>query len=123
MGACDLAPGLMVRDGASRLLTMRVKLGPACNSSSRGAAQRRLEGWAAEKHTPAFSRHEMPESCIKRTLEKRRAQGKPDAGCTRGLVCSVESTRVRNHRLNRSDPAFPAQWLTAYNALSPVSGL
>jgi hypothetical protein len=39
-----------------------------------------------------------------------RAQGKPDAGCTRGLVCSVESTRVRNHRFNRSDPAFPAQW-------------
>src|SRR5690348_2244144 len=46
-----------------------------------------------------------------------RAQGKPDAGCTRGLVCNEKSTRVRNHRFNRSDPAFPAQWFTAYGAL------
>jgi hypothetical protein len=48
-----------------------------------------------------------------------RAQGKPDAGCTRGLVCSVESTRVRNHRLNRSDPAFPAQWFYGLSRALP----
>src|ERR1700756_4836393 len=35
--------------------------------------------------------------------KNQRAQGRPDAGCTRGLVCSEESTRVRNHRFNRSD--------------------
>ena len=45
-----------------------------------------------------------------RPSESQRAQGRPDAGCTRGLVCSVESTRVSHHRFNRSDPAFPAQW-------------
>src|ERR1700761_9654102 len=53
----------------------------------------------------------------------RRAQGRPDAGCTRGLVCSEESTRVRNHRFHRSDPAFPAQWWCGLYALSPESGL
>jgi hypothetical protein len=34
---------------------------------------------------------------------RERAQGRPDAGRTRSLVCSVESTRVRNYRLDRSD--------------------
>jgi hypothetical protein len=48
------------------------------------------------------------------SLGEQRAQGRPDAGCTRGLVCSVESTRVSHHRFNRSDPAFPARRFTAY---------
>ena len=52
-----------------------------------------------------------------------RAQGKPDAGCTRGLVCSEKSTRVRNHRFNRSDPAFPAQRFYGLYVLFGVPGL
>jgi hypothetical protein len=56
-----------------------------------------------------FSRPDLPELCIDPSRQQR-AQGRPDAGCTRGLVCIVESTRVIHHRFNRSDPAFPAQW-------------
>jgi hypothetical protein len=54
-------------------------------------------------HAPAFSRLHSPELYIDVTLKNQRAQGRPDAGCTRGLVCNKESTRVRNHRFNRSD--------------------
>ena len=53
-------------------------------------------------------------------LRKKRAQGKPGADCTRGRA--HRSARV-DLRLNRIVPAFPAQWVTAYSALSPVTGL
>ena len=35
----------------------------------------------------------------------------------------VESTRVSHYRFTGNIPAFPAQWFTAYGALSPVNGL
>jgi hypothetical protein len=54
-------------------------------------------------------------------LKERRAQGRPGAGCTRGLVCSVESTRVSHHRQSRNTPAFPARWCYGCFVLSPVS--
>ena len=49
-----------------------------------------------EKHTNSRSRGIiLPELCIDIVpLKKRRAQGRPGAGCTRSLVCSVKSTRV-----------------------------
>ena len=44
----------------------------------------------------------------------------PDARCTRGLVCKiVRKKRTRAYRFSGGTPAFPAQWLTAYFALSP----
>jgi hypothetical protein len=49
-----------------------------------------------------------PEPCEISVPPNRRAQGRPDAGCTRGK-CAED-----NHRCNRSDPAFPAQRFTAY---------
>jgi hypothetical protein len=52
-----------------------------------------------------------------------RAQGRPGAGRTRGLVCSEKSTRVRNRRFDRCDPAFPARWCYGVYALSPVCRL
>src|SRR6476619_7865022 len=57
-----------------------------------------------------------------RLLDKR-AQGRPGARCTRGLVCKVHKRkRTRAYRFSGGNPAFPAQWFTAYFALSPVTG-
>ena len=36
------------------------------------------------------------------SLEEKRAQGRPGAGRTRSLVCSVGSTRIIHHRLDRN---------------------
>src|SRR3954451_17332997 len=42
---------------------------------------------------------------------KQRAQGRPDARCTRGLVCiSHNKMRTRAYRSSGEHPAFPAQW-------------
>src|SRR5438874_10799053 len=52
-------------------------------------------------------------------LSKQRAQGKPGADCTRGLVCQTHSNRrTRAYRFSRNSPAFPTQWLYGlYRAL------
>ena len=50
-----------------------------------------------------------------RSLSKQRAQGKPGAHCTRGRVCSVESTRASHHRY--AGNARPS----LRNACSPAS--
>ena len=42
---------------------------------------------------------------------KQRAQGMPDARCTRGLVCNVHEKCAHEHTGQRSNPTFPAQWL------------
>jgi hypothetical protein len=55
----------------------------------RGARQRR-------RCDSAFSRHDLPGFCEPSRSRNRRAQGMPGAWCTRGLVCSEKSTRVRN---------------------------
>ena len=60
-----------------------------------------------------FSRRIAPELCKKLpALFKQRAQGRPGARCTRGLVCDC-ATRVctRAYRFSGEHPAFPAQWL------------
>ena len=57
------------------------------------------------------------------SLENQRAQGKPGARCTRGRACRIVSTRVSHHRF-AGTPGLPcAMVLTAYFALSPVTGL
>src|ERR1700729_4033582 len=56
-------------------------------------------------------------------LENQRAQGKPGARCTRSRAWCVVNTRVSHHRFTGS-PGLPcAMVLTAYFALSPVTGL
>jgi len=53
----------------------------------------------------------------------QRAQGRPGARCTRGLVCKTAQKKTHTSiQVQREHPAFPAQWFTAYNALSPVTG-
>ena len=55
--------------------------------------------------------------------DRQRAQGKPGARCTRGLACiCAQKARTRAYRSSGEHPAFPAQWFTAYFALSPVNG-
>ncbi len=55
----------------------------------------------------------MPEVCwISSPSFKQRAQGRPGARCTRGLVCTLRKTnRTRAYRYSRRHPAFPAQWV------------
>jgi hypothetical protein len=44
-------------------------------------------------------------------LHDERAQGRPGARCTRGLVCNVhKEVRTRAYRSSGEHPAFPAQW-------------
>src|SRR5258708_1745911 len=48
---------------------------------------------------------------IRFTLENKRAQGKPGARCTRGLVCKMhKEMRTRAYRFSGGIPAFPARW-------------
>ena len=49
----------------------------------------------------------------------QRAQGKPGARCTRGLVCKMhKEKRTRAYRFSGGSPAFPAQWFYGlYRAL------
>jgi hypothetical protein len=48
----------------------------------------------------------------------------PGARCTRGLVCkNAQRKRTRAYRFSGGNPAFPRNGFTAYNALSPATGL
>src|ERR1700761_973204 len=62
-----------------------------------------------------------PELASISRLEKTEGAGK--AGCRSHpwAPCEMESTGV-GPQVNRSDPAFPARWVTAYFVLSPVTG-
>jgi hypothetical protein len=53
-----------------------------------------------------------PEVCIfVCPHRKQRAQGRPGARCTRGLMCNLRTrTRTRAYRSSGEHPAFPAQW-------------
>ena len=57
-------------------------------------------------------------------LTSKRAQGRPGARCTRGLVCiDAQRMRTRAYRFSGNTPAFPAQWLYDLYVLSLVTGL
>ena len=43
-------------------------------------------------------------------LRNERAQGRPDARCTRGLVCKGKRSAHTSIQVQRRHPAFPAQW-------------
>jgi hypothetical protein len=77
---------------------------------------------AGARHEVAISRHGMPELRLDLwPSSKRRAQGKPGADCTRGLVCqSAHCGRTRAYRFSRNSPAFPAQWF--YGVLRALPG-
>ncbi len=52
-----------------------------------------------------------PSFACRYPLAVERAQGRPGARCTRGLVCNMhEEVRTRAYRSSGEHPAFPAQW-------------
>jgi hypothetical protein len=52
---------------------------------------------------------------------KKRAQGRPDARCTRGLACKMHlAKRTRAYRSSGGNPTFPAQWF--YGLLRALLG-
>ena len=64
------------------------------------------------RHTFAISPHVFFARGIHlfHALSNQRAQGKPDARCTRGLVCDLHNkTCTRAYRFSGEHPAFPAQ--------------
>ena len=89
----------MVRDGASRLLTMRILV---------LSAPRRLEG--CERNTfktqLRFPRRKAPELCM--TLPPIEGVGMPGARCTRSRAWCVVNTRVSHHGYTGS-PGIPAR--------------
>ena len=73
------------------------------------------------KHTFAFSRRIAPELCQKLpALSKQRAQGMPDARCTRGLACDLHKTNcTRAYRAAENIRHSLRNGFTAYIVLSP----
>ena len=65
------------------------------------------------EYVSAFSRRIAPELCkYLFALSNQRAQGMPDARCTRGLVCEVVRKKLHTSIQGSGEhPAFPAQWL------------
>ena len=70
----------------------------------------------------AFSRRDGSELCVNfRPPWQSRAQGKPGARCTRGLVCNLcERKRTRAYRSSGGNPAFTARWF--YGLLRALPG-
>ena len=55
--------------------------------------------------------------------ENQRAQGRPGARCTRGLVCKLhKKVRTRAYRSSGEHPAFPARWLYGLYVIVLVTG-
>ena len=70
------------------------------------------------------SRGAMRPSCAGTlSLQTQRAQETPGARCTRSRACRIGSTRVSRHRPTGTPGISCAMVLTAYFALSPVTGL
>src|SRR6267143_2992512 len=64
-----------------------------------------------------------PRFAIHFALENQRAQGRPDACCTRGLACDLRKQKCT--RAYRAAGAFRPSLrngFTAYSVLSPVNG-
>jgi len=76
------------------------------------------------KHAFAISRRIAPELCWKLfALDGQRAQGRPGARCTRGLVCNVHKECAHEHT-GPAESIRPSlrNGFTAYNVLSPENG-
>src|SRR4249920_2735610 len=75
-------------------------------------------------YTLAFSRRIAPELCWKLfALDGQRAQGRPGARCTRGLVCNVHEKCAHEHT-GPAESIRPSlrNGFTAYSVLSPENG-
>jgi hypothetical protein len=96
-----LAAGLMVRDGATRLLTMRSRFrahSPLIQRSGRQAASRRMGRAKVEATTPHSRGADASELCETSPSSKLRAQGMPGARRTHWLACKWRKDARRSHR-------------------------
>jgi hypothetical protein len=77
-----------------------------------------------EGHASAFSRHDVPEVCLDfRPRKGKRAQGRPGARCTRGLVCKIVRRNAHEHTGSAETlRPSPRNGFTAYIALSLATG-
>src|SRR3954452_14552508 len=76
------------------------------------------------KHTFAFSRRIAPEACWRLfALDGQRAQGRPGARCTRGLMRNVHKECAHEHT-GPAESIRPSlrNGFTAYFVISPVNG-
>jgi hypothetical protein len=65
-----------------------------------------------------------PGCCANHPRKNQRAQGRPGARCTRGLVCQTgKQKRTRAYRFSGDIRPSLRNGFTAYTALSPVTGL
>jgi hypothetical protein len=68
-----------------------------------------------------FPRRGLRPKFCKKPSAQERAQGKPGARCTRGLVCKMHiRKRTRAYRFSGGNPAFPARW--CYGLLRALPG-
>jgi len=75
-------------------------------------------------YVAAFSRRIASEVCSYfRDLSKQRAQGRPGARCTRGLVCKLHIKNAHEHT-GSAEAVRPSlrNGFTAYTVLSPATG-
>ena len=75
--------------------------------------------------TDSYSRDKLRPSFAKKflALRKQRAQGRPGARCTRGLVCdSTNKNCTRAYRAAVNTRPSLRNGFTAYNVLSPENG-
>src|ERR1700737_1424369 len=88
-------------------------------------SRKRGEVKKAPAHTTTLAGGARPE-LMRRfvSLEMTRAQGRPGARCTRGLVCKIVQRNAHEHTgsAGASRPSL-RNGFTAYNALSPATGL
>jgi hypothetical protein len=76
------------------------------------------------RHDLAFSRRDASELCVILAPKNRRAQRRPGARCTRGLACKMHKANAHEHT-GSAESIRPSlrDGFTAYNGLSPVTGL
>src|SRR5579872_3126031 len=81
-------PGLMVRDGAERLLTMRVCRFCICRHLLRPHPEERPKGRVSKDgYDSTFSRRTSPELCLSSSLESRGSRECRMLRRTRSLAC------------------------------------
>jgi hypothetical protein len=93
---------------------------------ARFRGRRRQRVWHPRNHQTPFyflAARIAPELCRNLSLREQRAQETPGARCTRSRACRIGSTRVSRHRSTGTPGISCAMVLTAYFALSPVTGL
>ena len=103
----------VVRDAVDSLQGQRLA-GPANGADSRVTKY---------EHTAAFSRHTMPEVFKIIGPQIKRAQGRPGARCTRGLVCNVHHKKCAHEHTGSAETLRPSlrNGFTTYIVLSLVN--